>query len=134
MKGRVFGILWVVAGAIALQSCSSGSSGPPPGPSPPSSSSVQVAPGVLSLLGLGSANAATVVASENFYSGTLTQTNTCSPSGGAIAAVTPASGNAPVTFTVTPQAVGICALTITDSNGQKATVTVTVTTTTGVIQ
>ena len=119
---------------IITQGCDSrGSTGGMGSPTVPSSSTIQV-PSSVSLVGTGSANTKSFSASENFYSGTMTQTNSCSPSAGVIATVSPVSGTAPVTFTVTPQAVGSCSITISDSNSQSATVAVTVTTESIVIQ
>jgi hypothetical protein len=96
-------------------------------------SAVVLSPTSLNFLATGSGFAQTFSASETGYNGTLTQTNTCNPSSGTIATVSPVSGAAPVTFTVTPQAAGTCTITVSDTNGQSAALTVTVTTTSGVI-
>jgi hypothetical protein len=70
------------------------------------------------------------MASEAGDSGALAETDTCSPAGGTIATVAPASANGPnVTFTVTPQSAGTCTVTIHDAFGQTVPVSVTVTTT-----
>jgi hypothetical protein len=95
---------------------------------------VVLSPTALNFLATGGAYAQTFSASETNYSGTLSQNNTCNPNSGTIATVSPASGSAPATFTVTPQSAGTCMVTISDNNGQSTPLTVTVTTTSGVIQ
>ena len=110
-----------------MQGCGGGSgiSTPAP-PFSPTSSTIQVAPASLSLTGAGSATAKTFIATENFYTGTLSETDTCNPSAGTIASISPASGSGQVTFTVTPRAIGNCSVKISDANSQSATVSVSV--------
>ena len=115
----------LVVAAIVMQGCSSGgSTGGTGSPTVPMSTVIQVAPGSLSFAALGSANAKTFLAFENLYTGALAETDTCNPSVGTIANVSPASGTTPVTFTVTPRAIGTCAVTVSDTNSQTATVSV----------
>jgi hypothetical protein len=92
-----------------------------------------VSPTSLSFVAAGNAYAQTFSASEANYSGTFTQNNTCNPNSGTIATISPASGSAPVTFTVTPQAAGSCTVTVMDTNGQSKQLTIGVTTTSGTI-
>jgi hypothetical protein len=74
--------------------------------------------------------AQTFTATEVGDSGAISETDTCSPGGGAIATITPASASGPnATFTVTPQSAGTCTVTVHDAFGQTAPVSVTVTTT-----
>lgn len=94
---------------------------------------IVLSPTVLNFVAAGSAYAQTFSASETNYSGTFTQSNTCNPNSGTIATISPASGTAPVTFTVTPQSAGSCTVTIGDSSGQSTSLTIGVTTSTGVI-
>jgi hypothetical protein len=115
----------LLALTVVVQGCV-GSTGAAGSPTVPISSAVQLAPGSLSLTGTGSANAKTFFAFENFYSGTLTESDTCNPSAGILASVSPSSGTSPATFTVTPRAVGACTVKISDANGQSATESVSV--------
>jgi len=113
-----------VALTVVMQGCGGGGAAGTAPPLSPTSSAIQVAPASLNLAGAGSANAKTVSASENFYTGALTESDTCNPSAGTIASVAPVSGIAPVTFTVTPRTPGNCSITISDTNSQSALVSV----------
>ena len=82
-------------------------------------SSLALNAGTLAITGLGSANAATLTAAENAYTGAFSATSANT----AIAAVS-VSG---ATITVVPVAAGQTTVTVTDAHGQTATATVTVT-------
>jgi large repetitive protein len=81
-----------------------------------------LSPGTLSFSLIGSTHAQTLTVAETGYTGTLAQTNTCST----IATVTPASVAVGGKVTVTALKNGSCSVTVTDSNGKKASSTVTV--------
>jgi hypothetical protein len=81
---------------------------------------------MLNINGVGAANAASLTASESQYTGTLTESDTCSQ----IAAVTPHSELGPsLGMTVTGVSAGTCTATVSDANGHSASATVVVTTT-----
>ena len=101
-----------------------------PGPTP-----LTVTPTTLSLYGTGAANAQSFVVSESGYTRTLTESDTCTPSSGQIATVSPAGGSGPsLTVTVTGVAAGSCSATFTDAYGSTASVAITVTTSGWIIQ
>jgi large repetitive protein len=81
-----------------------------------------LSPGTLSFSLIGSTHAQTLTVAETGYTGTLTQTNTCST----IATVTPASVAVGGKVTVAALKNGNCTVTVTDSNGKKASSTVAV--------
>jgi hypothetical protein len=86
---------------------------------------LMVNPSSLTFTDVGPANSKTFVASESGYSGLVTESDNCS----GVATVSPASGNAPVTFTVTAVASatgGSCTITVADDHGGSAPVSVTV--------
>lgn len=105
---------------------------PVPTPTPtPTPNPLAVAPSSLALTGTGASNAQTLVVTETGYTGTFTESDTCST----IATVTPSSGAGPsFTFTVTGVNAGTCTATFADTNGQHVTANIGVTTTGVVIQ
>lgn len=113
--------------ASSLVACGGGSGGgytPHQAPVTP----LSISAASISIVATGSTGAQSFTASESGYSGAFTQTNTCSPAGGSIAAVSPASAGGPsATFTVTGVTGGSCTVTIHDTNGQSAAVNVTIT-------
>jgi hypothetical protein len=84
-------------------------------------------PDPLNLSGTGSANAGTIVATDVGYAGTIETSNTCSTGAKPIASISPTSGAAPLSVTVTPQNPGTCTITFSDSNGLTHTSTINVT-------
>ncbi len=108
------------------------SASPSPSPSPtPTPNPMGIAPSTLALTGTGASNAQTLVVTETGYTGSFTESDTCST----IATVTPSSGTGPsFTFTVTGLAAGTCSATFADTNGQHVTANIGVTTTGVVIQ
>ncbi len=117
-----------------LQNISIVAASPSPSPSPSPSSPpapMGIAPSTLALTGTGASNAQTLVVTETGYTGSFTESDTCST----IATVTPSSGTGPsFTFTVTGVAAGTCSATFTDTNGQHVSANIGVTTTGVVIQ
>ena len=103
-----------------------------PSPSPtPTPNPMGIAPSTLALTGTGASNAQTLVVTETGYTGSFTESDTCST----IATVTPSSGTGPsFTFTVTGLAAGTCSATFADTNRQHVTANIGVTTTGVVIQ
>jgi hypothetical protein len=118
-----------------LGACGGGSSAVAPTltttPSPsPGGSVTSASPAASpSSLAFSSGTAQNVTVTESGYVGAFTESDTCSPYAGEIAAVSPgvrAAGSA--TYAVTPEAAGMCAITVTDSQGRAAAVDVTVST------
>jgi hypothetical protein len=95
-------------------------------PSPsPSGVTLTASPSALSLDGTGATFAQTAQVQEPGYSGAFAETDTCS----GVATVTPNAGTGPSqTYTVTGVTAGTCAIRISDTNAQHATIAVTVTT------
>ncbi|MDH2908891.1 MAG: hypothetical protein PXZ07_02115 [Candidatus Eremiobacteraeota bacterium] len=136
----------LIAVPTQLQNITVGTATPSPSPSPttaptptpvptptptPTPNPLAVAPSSLALTGTGASNAQTLVVTETGYTGTFTESDTCST----IATVTPSSGAGPsFTFTVTGVNAGTCTATFADTNGQHVTANIGVTTTGVVIQ
>jgi hypothetical protein len=98
-----------------------------PTPTPtPTPGPVVPAPTSLAFTGLGAPNAQSVSVTESGYSGTFSEVDTCAN----IATIATASP----TFTVTPVAIGTCAITILDISQRHVAVAVTVTTSGLVVQ
>ncbi len=113
---------------VAASPSPSPSASPSPSPTP---NPMGIAPSTLALTGTGASNAQTLVVTETGYTGSFTESDTCST----IATVTPSSGTGPsFTFTVTGVAAGTCSATFADTNGQHVTANIGVTTTGVVIQ
>jgi hypothetical protein len=129
-----FGVqIAVVAGAIVAAGCDGSVNTTPvanvaaatPTPTPPPPGVLSVNPTAVPIYGTGSGNAASVVVQETGYTGTLSESDTCT----GIATVTPSSGTGPsVTFTITGVAAGSCTATFSDTNGQHVSAAVGVTT------
>ncbi|MHB8177882.1 MAG: hypothetical protein ACYDA5_09640 [Vulcanimicrobiaceae bacterium] len=140
-NGKIF--VTALAGgtsSISITGQNGASSSPPPlqnvtvgtGPGP---TPLTVTPATLSLYGAGAANAQSFVVSESGYTRTLTESDTCNPSAGQIATVSPTGGSGPsLTVTVTGVAAGSCSATFTDAYGSTASVAITVTTSGWTIQ
>lgn len=117
-----------------LTACGGGSSTPQapmlsasaiPSPSPSATAaSVAISP---TSLAFASGAAQSLAVSENGYTGTFTESDTCNPYGGEIAAVvTSSDGMGAATYAVTPIGAGACTITVTDAAGRAAGVDVTV--------
>ena len=91
---------------------------------------MSVQPNNVQIYGTGASNAQSILVQETGYIGAFTESDTCHPSSGQIAAVTPSNGAGPsATFTSTGVAAGSCSAMFTDANGRQASTTITVTTT-----
>lgn len=118
-----------------LAACGGGSSTPAapvlsvsasPSPSPSSGAPVAISPATLSFA---SSSAQRLAVSESGYTGAFSESDTCNPYSGEIAAVVAGSNGAgSATYAVTPVAAGTCTITITDATGRAAGVDVTVST------
>jgi hypothetical protein len=70
-----------------------------------------------------------VTVSEPGYTGSFTESDTCNPYSGEIAAVAAgATSLGSATYNVTPMAAGSCTMTVTDSASHGVSITVTVST------
>ncbi len=139
-RERLRDALFALGAAAGLASCTGSTGtffavgGPTPTSNPSASPSpgqtpqgpVVTAPSSLTFTAAGSPNAANFGVSETGYSGSWTESDTCS----GIATVASSGAN---TYTVTPVAAGSCIITITDAFSQKGTVNISVTTSSGVI-
>ncbi|MBV8491580.1 MAG: hypothetical protein JO199_13720 [Candidatus Eremiobacteraeota bacterium] len=82
-----------------------------------------VKPNALSFTALGAAAEKSVVVAETGYKGTISAANGC----GKIAGLSPSSGKGPsATFKITPDKLGKCTITFSDSNHQTAKLAITV--------
>ncbi len=86
--------------------------------------SVVPAPSTLTFSDVGAGAAQTFTVSESGYTGTFTLDTSGCPS--SVATVSPTTGNASTTFTVTPVFSGTCTISVGDDHTQTATVTATV--------
>ena len=87
-------------------------------------SKIKLTPSHLDLVGIGKANAGTVVVSEKRYKGTFKESSTCKR----IASAAPRSGKGPsLHVTITPLRVGSCAIAFSDAHKNTAKLHVTVT-------
>jgi hypothetical protein len=121
---------------LAARASISPTPSPAPSPTPTPTPTATASPGAVLLsattiafTATGALNAQMVTASQSNYGGIFGASTPSTGSGSCsgIASASPATGSA---FTVTPNAAGQCAFTITGANGQNATLTVVVTTTT----
>jgi hypothetical protein len=88
-----------------------------------------VSPSTIAISQTGASGAEALSVSEGGYSGTFTESDTCSPVAGTIATISPGTGSGPsLPQTVTGVAAGTCVVTFTDSHGQTGSSTITVTT------
>ncbi|GEM_PF-2752971 len=100
---------------------------PTPTPSPtPTPGPLTATPSVLSFLGIGANLAQTVTVSSSFYTGGFTTTACTNAAATTVATVSAVGSNG--TFTVTPVAVGACAITVSDAANRQTQVSVTVAT------
>ncbi len=105
-----------------------------PIPTATPNSAIVISPYSLNFFNTGAAYAQTFTVGENGFSGTYTETDTCHPSSGTIATLSPTSAGGPnAIFTVTPVNAGTCTITITDGIGNTAAVSIGVTLSQGVI-
>lgn len=130
------GIVLLASISIGLSGCAAGGTGalfgPSAKPSGTPSAALDAAPATLTFTTVGASSAQTFAATESAYTGTITETDTCS--GLATVAATGGTSGASVTFGVTPSAVGTCTVTVHDSYGQKAAVSISITTSGLVVQ
>jgi hypothetical protein len=76
-----------------------------------------------------SGTAQSVTVTESGYSGAFTESDTCNPLTGQIAAIAAgASSSGSQTYAVTPVSAGTCAVTVSDSTGKNVKIGVTVST------
>jgi hypothetical protein len=92
---------------------------------------LSVNPTTVNVLGTGAANAQGISVKETGYTGSFSETDTCS----GIATVTTASASGPsASYTTTGVAVGSCSATFKDASHQSQTAAITVTTTNYTVQ
>jgi hypothetical protein len=97
----------------------------------PTPASVVPAPGSLAFTSTGAAYAQSLVIAESGYSGTFSETDTCS----SVASVGPLSAvGASYNATVTPTAAGSCTITVSDASAHSVKIPVAVTTSGLVVQ
>ena len=123
---------------LVLAACGGGSSTPavvPPAGGAPSSSPASTptpagAPDASpASLAFTSGSAQTLTITETGYGGSFTESDTCDPYSGAIAAVsTGAKSAGTAAYVVAPLAAGTCTITVTDASGHAAAVSVSVST------
>jgi hypothetical protein len=134
-------VIAAVIGTASLTACGGGgtTSAPlapatlPPSSAPSTAPSAQPAPTATpqsSLASIDFSNNAptTLTVTENGFTGTFRETDTCNPLTGVIAAVSVAA-SAPAgsaSYTVTPQGVGTCQITVSDTAGNSVAIPVTV--------
>ena len=127
MRLLSFRTLAASGAALLLTACGGGGGGGGGTPLPSVSgtaAALSVKPASLSIVGVGASSAATFAATETGYSGSFTESDTCS----GLATVTSTTTSGPsVTYTVTPSSGGSCTVTIHDASGQHTPVSVSIT-------
>lgn len=100
-----------------------------PAPTPSTAASPPAIAASPSSLSFASGSAQTLDVSESGYTGGFTESDTCNPFSGEIAAVSAGSnGNGAATYAITPVAAGTCTVTVTDASNRTIAVQITVST------